>query len=107
FNGTNTAIVFLDDVRAGDVIDYAYSVNGDNPVLAGRYADTYQLSEPSAVEYLHARLLWPSARKLYVHPRNTDLQPVVNQSGAALRAGRGALLRHRAWPLLAHAHATR
>src|SRR5437588_6574228 len=82
FNGTNTAIVFLDDVRAGDVIDYAYSVNGDNPVLAGRYADTYQLSEPSAVEYLHARLLWPNARKLYVHPRNTDLQPVVNQSGA-------------------------
>ncbi|HYX41187.1 MAG TPA: DUF3857 domain-containing protein, partial [Pyrinomonadaceae bacterium] len=82
FNGTNTAIVFLDDVRAGDVIDYAYSVNGDNPVLAGHYADTYQLSEPSAVEYLHARLLWPSARKLYVHPRNTDLQPVVNQSGA-------------------------
>lgn len=81
FNGTLSAVVFLNDVRAGDVIDYAYSVNGDNPVLAGRYADVFTMARPDPVAYLHTRLLWPAARKLYLRPRGTDAQPTVQQTG--------------------------
>src|SRR5205085_7966205 len=65
FNGTLSAVVFLNDVRPGDVIDYAYSVNGTNPVLAGDFADTFQLAGPDPVDHLRARLLWPAARTLY------------------------------------------
>jgi transglutaminase-like putative cysteine protease len=81
FDGTFSAVVFLNDVRPGDVIDYAFSVNGDNPVLAGHYADNFTLARGDAVAYLHQRLLWPAARKLYVHARQTDAQPSVRQSG--------------------------
>lgn len=81
FNGTLSAVVFLNDVRPGDVIDYAYSVDGDNPVLAGNYADTFQLAESDPVDYLRARLLWPAGRKLYVRARQTDAQPSVRQEG--------------------------
>src|SRR5947209_18413650 len=81
FNGTLSAVAFLEDVRPGDVIDYAYSVNGDNPVLAGNYADVFTLAKGDPVDYLHARLLWPSARKLFVRPQQTDVQPAVNQLG--------------------------
>ena len=81
FNGTLSAVVFLDDVRAGDVLDYAYSVNGANPVLAGSYADILNLAGADPIDYLHIRLLWPAARKLFLRPHNTDVQPTINQSG--------------------------
>ncbi|MBV8858542.1 MAG: DUF3857 and transglutaminase domain-containing protein [Acidobacteria bacterium] len=79
FNGTLSAVVVINDVRPGDVIDYAYSVNGDNPVLAGRFADTFSLAHTDTVALLRARLLWPAARRLFVRPQQTDLQPTVTQ----------------------------
>ncbi|MFL6335431.1 MAG: DUF3857 domain-containing transglutaminase family protein [Pyrinomonadaceae bacterium] len=79
FNGTLSAVVVINDVRPGDVIDYAYSVNGDNPVLEGRFADSVILAHSDTVALLRARLLWPAARRLFVRPRRTDLQPTVTQ----------------------------
>lgn len=79
FNGTLSAVVLINDVRPGDVIDYAYSVNGDNPVLAGRFADGVGLAHSDTVALLRVRLLWPAARKLFVRPQQTDLQPSVTQ----------------------------
>jgi hypothetical protein len=43
YNGTLSAVLFLNDVRTGDTIDYAYSVNGENPMLGGRFADTFSV----------------------------------------------------------------
>src|SRR5579863_6141567 len=37
-NGQKSAILLLDDVRAGDIIDYAYSLKGDNPISAGHFS---------------------------------------------------------------------
>jgi transglutaminase-like putative cysteine protease len=79
FNGTLSAIVVLNDVRRGDVIDYAYSVNGDNPVLSGHFADVFSLAHSDTVALLRVRLLWPAARRLFVRPQQTDLQPAVNE----------------------------
>lgn len=79
FNGTLSAVVVINDVRPGDVIDYAYSVNGDNPVLAGNYADTLGLAHSDTCALLRARLLWPAARRLFVRPHRTDLQPAITQ----------------------------
>src|SRR5436190_2020381 len=81
YNGTLSAVVFLNDVRVGDVIDYDYSVNGDNPVLGSQYVDAYPLGARVATEKLRCRLLWPASRKLLYRNRNSDLQPAVKQSG--------------------------
>lgn len=79
FNGTLSAVALLNDVRPGDVIDYAYSVTGDNPVLAGRFADAVGLAHSDTVALLRVRLLWPAARKLFMRPRQTDLRPSVTE----------------------------
>ena len=79
FNGTLSAVVVINDVRPGDVIDYAFSVNGDNPVLAGTFADSLVLAHTDTCALLRVRLLWPAARKLFVRTRETDLQPAVTQ----------------------------
>jgi transglutaminase-like putative cysteine protease len=76
YNGTLSAIVFLDDVRVGDVVDYAFSVIGDNPVLEGKFADSFYLATDDPIHRLRNRLLWPSGRTLHRSNLRTDLQPV-------------------------------
>ena len=40
-NGAVTALVVLDDVRAGDVLRVSYTIDGENPVLAGLDGDMF------------------------------------------------------------------
>jgi hypothetical protein len=77
YNGQFSALLFLNDVRLGDVLDYAYSINGDNPVFKGRSADIAYLAGASPVQKLRWRLLWPSGRSLHFRSLNTDLKPVT------------------------------
>jgi hypothetical protein len=79
FNGTLSAVVFLNDVRPGDVIDYAFSVNGDNPVLEGHYADAFYVAHSDTCALLRVRLLWPSARGLFMRSQPSDLQHSATQ----------------------------
>ena len=40
YDGRLTTVVNLSDVRKGDILDYAYSINGDNPIHKGGYSTT-------------------------------------------------------------------
>jgi hypothetical protein len=77
FNGTVQAIAILSDVRVGDVIDFAYTVTGDNPVMGGKYDDLVELDSKLPVKWLRARLLWPRKRKLFMRGHNTNLEPKI------------------------------
>ena len=41
FDGTHTATLTVLDLRVGDIVDYSYSVVGDNPVFGDAYYDVY------------------------------------------------------------------
>ncbi len=77
YNGLLSALIILNDVRVGDTVDYAYSVVGDNPVLGGRYADSFRLATYEPVQRLRFRLLWPSNRTLHYRTQNREVQPVM------------------------------
>ena len=101
FDGAKSANIFLDDVRVGDVVDYAYSVTGRNPVFGdgsfGRVA--LQFSVP--VARIHARLLVPEGRAIAVSTLYSSKKPsmtrrdgfldydwnVSNDPGLAIEAG--------------------
>ena len=70
FDGSRTAHVFLDDVRVGDVVEYAYSLRGSNPVFGNRHGGRFDFQFDVPVERLHARLLWPAGRPLQWHLHN-------------------------------------
>lgn len=76
-NGRASAIIVLNDVRAGDIIDYAWSVRGANPVLSGRFWDAVavQLGEP--VERIVTRVVWPKGRTLYAQNHGCAVTPAV------------------------------
>jgi len=81
FDGTLTAVVFLQDVRAGDAIEFAYTIRGANPVFAGRFAHAFDLAYTSPAGRIRARLLWPEGRPLQVKVHGMDLAPRLARAG--------------------------
>jgi transglutaminase-like putative cysteine protease len=82
YDGRLTAALLLEDVRVGDVIEVAYSVDGANPVLAGRYAATFMLGFGVPVGRVYQRLLVPVARDLAVRSVHLDAAPAVKVTNA-------------------------
>jgi hypothetical protein len=58
YDGERTALVFVKDVRPGDIIDYSWSLDGANPLLGGRYTDSYTISSSVPTRRQRHRLLW-------------------------------------------------
>lgn len=81
YNGTFSAITFLSDVRQGDVIDYAYSVNGENPVMRGHFSNSFSVDLNQPVEKLRWRLLYPQSRSLYIQNHGTEIKPATRTIG--------------------------
>jgi len=59
-DGMVTAMILLADVRAGDVVRIAYSIEGSNPILAGSEADLMYLAWVDPTLERHVRLLYPA-----------------------------------------------
>ncbi|HEU5397424.1 MAG TPA: DUF3857 domain-containing protein [Verrucomicrobiae bacterium] len=64
YNGALSAVLFLDDVRVGDRIEYDYTVRGRNPSLKGKYEDSFLMGWPVPVLRQRVRVLWPAGRTL-------------------------------------------
>lgn len=74
-HGKTEITAFVRDVRVGDIVEYAYSVEGDQPALAGHFAGGFELGQYTPVGLIQQRLLWPHARKLQLRAYGTELQP--------------------------------
>jgi transglutaminase-like putative cysteine protease len=62
YDGELTAMIFLADVRPGDTIEYAWSISGDNPLLAGKVVDELDLSSGVPTRHIRHRLILPAGR---------------------------------------------
>lgn len=70
FDGSKSVHAFLDDVRVGDVVEYAYTISGSNPVFGERFFGAFDLQWSSPVARVQARLLWPAGRPLHLKAQN-------------------------------------
>jgi len=66
FDGRKTAHIELKDVRAGDVVDYAYSLRTSDPLLRDAYQTDHSTSWSSPVGLTQFRLLWPHGRPIAI-----------------------------------------
>jgi hypothetical protein len=82
YDGRHTVHVILKGVRVGDVVEYAYTVRGENPIYGRRYADHVALAYGVPVGKLLVRLVWPAGRTLHVRTHGTDVEPAVARLGA-------------------------
>ncbi len=81
YDGMLTALVFLKDVRPGDIIDYSYSLDGANPILGGKYVDEYPLTASIPTRLMRHRVLWPASRTLHYRSTLDGVQPHVTRQG--------------------------
>lgn len=78
YNGVVSASIVLEDVRVGDVVEYAYSIQGSNPIFGEKINSAFPLDGWTVpVEQLHIRLLIPVGRKSSVKVHGMELEPQV------------------------------
>ncbi|CAM4053919.1 DUF3857 domain-containing protein [Roseateles saccharophilus] len=80
-DGVRTALVVIADVRVGDVVDVAYTVEGENPIFEGRFAALLHVAADAPIDRLHLRIEGPPQRQLQVRGIATDLVPERFEEG--------------------------
>lgn len=74
------ARILIPDARVGDILDYAYTIRGANPITDNRYANSFQLSWTTPVARLHYRILHPdTAPPIRWRLYNEAEEPVINK----------------------------
>jgi transglutaminase-like putative cysteine protease len=73
YDGRHTGNVIVKDVRIGDILEYAYTISGDNPIYSNLFSYAAQTQWSVPIHKHHFRLIWPKARPLYQKRHNTDV----------------------------------
>jgi transglutaminase-like putative cysteine protease len=79
FDGALTAVLFLRDVRQGDVIETAWTVRGENPVFGGRWMGSGALAYSVPVAESAYRLVTPAGRTVSHRVHGVELAPTVTR----------------------------
>tara|TARA_R100000687_G_scaffold83699_2_gene89262 strand:- start:47449 stop:49680 length:2232 start_codon:yes stop_codon:yes gene_type:complete len=58
YHGETALNIVLPDLRVGDIVQYSYSITGDNPVFADNFATSQQLNWTVPLQQQHWRLMW-------------------------------------------------
>jgi transglutaminase-like putative cysteine protease len=82
YDGSLTAILNLSDVRVGDIIEYAYTIKGYNPVYEGHVGRKIYFSYNFAYEKLFERLVVPQSLTLDLDYRNAEIKPEIKTNGS-------------------------
>ena len=84
YNGTSAAVIFVNDVRVGDVVvEYAYTITGENPV-SGRTFHGHRLPAPTTRPIKEKFFQEFSTRRSVCSPSGTttlELQPTKQVIG--------------------------
>lgn len=62
--GLLTAVMPVSDLRVGDEIEFAYTIDANNPVLAGHAESTLMLGKLPATDRVSALFSWPAGRAM-------------------------------------------
>ena len=81
YDGSLTAAIHFKDVRVGDVIEYAYTFKGYNPIFEGHYSKRIDLNYHLPYHKLLTRILIPSNKKVEFKLKNEAKEPIRTQQG--------------------------
>ncbi|MDH5693925.1 MAG: DUF3857 domain-containing protein [Gammaproteobacteria bacterium] len=67
YDGRVSALVVLKNVRVGDVIEYSYTLTGDNPVFAGKISQWFGMGWSYPMDRQYLRIVTPKNKTLYTY----------------------------------------
>ena len=78
YDGALSAVIVLEDLRVGDVLDFAYTIRGTNPVMRGKQSRWFTASFSNPVHHVRSRVLWPADRPVQIRA-SANAPPVREQ----------------------------
>jgi hypothetical protein len=77
-DGVTTAVLIPEDVRVGDIIDYSYSIEGNNPIFGGKHFGASRLNFSAQIDKFGLRVLTDSDRFKF-RSVGIELKPNLHQ----------------------------
>lgn len=77
YDGSLSAMLNISDVRTGDIIDYAYSIIGFNPIHGSKFSTSFYLNDYDPIGKLNISIL--SDRSLNFKSFNSTLEPAISK----------------------------
>jgi hypothetical protein len=77
YDGRVTALAILNDIRIGDVLEYAYTIEGSNPVFGNKYFSNFGLGWSTSFDEVYVRVIVPRDRSIIYKSFNTIIEPKV------------------------------
>lgn len=81
FDGRLTARINVDDVRVGDIVDYAMTYDVTKNVAEDLYASRFNVSWAEPIALIRRKMVWPTAEQLEIKMTGTDVQPSKTVDG--------------------------
>ncbi len=75
YSGNYSAGMYIEDVQVGDIIEYSYTIKGENPIFDGKYFSSFSLNFSVPVNKFVLRFLYPKDRSINYQLIKTDLMP--------------------------------
>ncbi|MDT8989467.1 DUF3857 domain-containing protein [Curvibacter sp. APW13] len=86
YDGTKTANLFLEDVRVGDLVEFAYTRKGANPVFGGKLSGQIDMQWSVPVQELRMRLVTDPGRPLQLRYLNQAPLPTEEAGPQGMKA---------------------
>lgn len=80
YDGSLTAVMNLTDVRAGDIIEYSYTITGFNPINNGNFSTSYYQQYTLPVTRIYGRLVNATNKSIQQEILNDAAQPKIVDS---------------------------
>ena len=83
YDGSLSAVINLQDVRAGDIVEYAFSIEGYNPVYDGHYTNIVYFDFTVPYEQFEQRIIFSAAENIYTKFFNKEVRPAIRNEGSS------------------------
>lgn len=81
FTGEQSAVLFVEDLRVGDLLEYAFTIRGANPAIGDHFSTRLAVQSGIPVVRQRLRVVWASAQPLGIRPHLVELAPVKTALG--------------------------
>lgn len=80
YDGTQSSVINLSDIRENDIIEYAYSIIGFNPINNGNYGRTFYQQNTTPINRIYNRLVTNSKNNIQYKLYHNALEPIILNS---------------------------
>lgn len=79
YDGTYSAVVILKDVRVGDILEYEFTLKGQNPIFKGYTFNQVKQAYGVEIQHLHKKIIVSNIDSLIIKSNNGGAKPLVKR----------------------------